>query len=869
MKGYLLYMWNEVRNVLGRKILRMAISVVCICAVWWGLLPHFDSILQTLIERWIEPLNQCQTIVALYILVFIGLTSYLYEHIRKMAHLRTTVWCALITLSIIYSYYRFAPQSPFDFWSNAWWTWADLLYVVDIMLFGCEISYHIRYNAREKKSNEKEADLLLDNAITRGQDDSFNYSILAHELMVRLSAVNLSQHAFSVGIVGDWGLGKSSLLNLFAEQVEAQKQLLVRFSPRSAKKVDLIQEEFFTAFTETLSHYSYNAHYKVGKYAYALNISSSTKWLYALINWFDGINAIANKEQVNDMIRATGKRVYVIIEDLDRLTGQEILEVLKLIDSNGNFCNTIFLSAYDKTYVNHVLNHVIGYGDVKQDFTDKFFQYEMSLFKHPNTQLYAFLSEKMYGWALTKQYDDASRQQIQQEWTNVYSYIIPNIKTLRHAKRYINLFRMTYDARKMEVDFADCAIVTLIRYLDIKAYYDLYDRKYLTFDGMLQSDRSQYKLANDYKKKMGQYQIPNYTQLLSFLFDTTGVRQFDSLYNRLCRTESFEKYFYRMIDGKIYSEELNVLMSASTEDEAIKIMQSFRHRFSNSRSSIREFLWSRQSAWVQNPNRLKRYMCLLLYAQGTIPDMNLTGKINDLLHRQVAENYDRWMNRDVYLKSISSAFAIMQQYVPLYIGSYMHARLTERYGDSSLWDEYYVEPLSEDQLILEEAIRNYDSHLGLQEWNPLESIRLTAQIKKEDETYYKLRAAHLKEMMVAHPNEYADAIINFYETQHNTPETHVSINYYNEIISIMGGQRYFKKWIKSINNHDLGYIIWELNYYGESHFAHETGLGMVVEKPKDNYAKIAAIIKKSGARASIRASKRNRKIGADEAEVAP
>jgi len=77
MKGYLLYIWNEVRNVLGRKILRMAISVVCICAVWWGLLPHFDSILQTLIERWIEPLNQCQTIVALYILVrFAQLTAH-------------------------------------------------------------------------------------------------------------------------------------------------------------------------------------------------------------------------------------------------------------------------------------------------------------------------------------------------------------------------------------------------------------------------------------------------------------------------------------------------------------------------------------------------------------------------------------------------------------------------------------------------------------------------------------------------------------------------------------------------------------------------------------------------------------------------
>lgn len=847
------------QNVQWEKITHFIISIICVCALWWAMLPHINALLQAFVAAWLEPLNQVNAGIVMYVLITIGLASYVYEHVMKMAHLRLSAWWGIILITIIYSYYRFDPLSPFEFWTYRRWELLDILYVVDVILLGCEISYHVRYYTRAKRRNEKETDLLLDNAITSGQDDFFNYSILAHELMVRLSTVNLSQHAFSVGIVGDWGLGKSSLLNLFAEQVEAQKELLVRFSPRSAKKLDLIQEEFFTAFTDTLSRYSYNAHYKVGKYAYALNISSSTKWLYALINWFNGINAMANKEQVNDMIRATGKRIYVIIEDLDRLTGQEILEVLKLIDSNGNFCNTVFLSAYDKTYVNQVLNHVIGYEDVKQDFTDKFFQYEMSLFKHPNTQLYAFLTEKMYGWAFAKQYDDVSRQQVQQEWASVYRYIIPNIKTLRHAKRYINLFRMTYDARKIEVDFADCAIVTLIRYLDIQAYYDLYDRRYLTFDGILQSDRSQYKLSNDYQKKIGQSQIPNYTQLLSFLFETTGVRQFDSLYNRLCRAESFEKYFYHMIDGKIYSEELNVLMSANSEEEAFKILQSFGQRFSNSRNSIREFLWSRQSAWVQTPKRLRRYMCLLLYAQGTIPDIHLTGMINDLLHTQVAAGYDRWMNRDVYWESISSAFAIMQQYVPLLIGNYMRARITERYGDSLRWNEYCVDPLSEDQLILEEAIRNYDSRCDTQEWKPLESIRLAVRINNEEETCYKRRVAHLKEMMVAYPNEYAEAMINFYETKHATPETHVGINYYKEIIEVMGGQRNFKKWIKSINDPDLKYIIWELNYYGESQFAHETGLGMVIDKPAANYAKIAAIIKKSDARANIRASKKKSK----------
>lgn len=859
MKGYLLYILNEVRNVLGRKILRMAISVVCICAVWWGLLPHFDSILQTLIERWIEPLNQCQTIVALYILVFIGLTSYLYEHIRKMAHLRTTVWCALITLSIIYSYYRFAPQSPFDFWSNAWWTWADILYVVDIILFGCEISYKIRFYIYSKRQGEKVSDLLLDNAIIDEQYDFLDYTTQAHELMVCLNAVNLSKHAFSVGIVGEWGLGKSSLLNLFAHQVEKSGQILVRFSPRNAKQADLIQEEFFSSFTEVLSKYSYNAHYLVSKYAYALNAHSSTKWIYALIHWFNNKTAAENKERINDLIRATGKRVFVIIEDLDRLSGQEILEVLKLIDANGNFCNTIFLSAYDKIYVNNVLNHVIGYGDVSQDFTDKFFQYELTLFKHPNSQLYSYITEKMYEWAVLQHTEKSVQQQIQKEWNRVYTRLIPYIRTLRQAKRYINLFRMVYGVQKNEVNFADCAIVTLIRYMDYQAYYDLYSRKYLTYEGVLQIDKTQYKLASDYEKIVGQSSIPHLSQLLSFLFDTADIRQFDPMYNRLCRTESFEKYFYQAIKGKVYSEELNMMMNVDTEQSAIGIMQSIIYKSHNSRNSIREFLWNRQADWIQTPARLKRYMCMLLYAEGTIQDVGLTSTINDMLHTQVAAGYERYMTREEYVKCVILAFEIMQQYVPLMIGKYMHIRLKDRYGDAAHLDEYCVESIYQDQSIMEEAQRSYDQLHGKHEWSPLESIRMATRIDGEDETRYKIRAMHLKRMMTIHADEYADSMINFYEVQRETKETRVSLNYYDEIVELLGGQRSFKSWIRGLSNKDLRYIVWELNYYAQSGYAHETGLGKVIDNPKQNYVEVAEIIRKSSARANIRARKREMK----------
>lgn len=858
MKGFLSYIWNRLKNAQGEKIVQFILSMACICIVWWGMQPHIDALLQVFVTRWIAKLEKTHAIIALCSLIGIGLASYLYQHVRKMAKLRANTWWLIILLTIIYSYYRSCPMSPFEFWSDDGWSWMDIIYVTGGILACCEVSYLVRFYRNQKISKEKEGDLILDNAIDDERYDFLDYTTRAHELMISLNAVNLSQHAFSVGIVGEWGIGKSSLLNLFAKEVEKEGQILVCFSPRNAKKLDIIQEEFFSVFTEALSKYSYNAHYRVGEYAYALNLHSSTKWLYALIDWFNRKSAAENKEQINDIIRATGKRVFVIIEDLDRLTGKEILEVLKLIDANGNFCNTIFLSAYDKEYVNNVLNHEIGYGNLKQDFTDKFFQYELSLFKHPTTQLYTFIVEKMAEWAIAQHTDGTSQQIIRDEWRHVYSHIIPYIKTLRQAKRYINLFRMAYKVQKTEVDFADFAIVTLIRYLDIQSYYDLYYREYLTFDGILQSDRTQYKLISDYQKKIGQSQIPNFSQLIVYLFDTSGVRQFDSQYNRLCRAESFEKYFYQTIKGKIYTGELNTMMNADDEAAAVAIMQSIVKKSSNSKDSIREFLFNRQPSWVQTPNRLKRYICMLLYAEGSMTDVGLTGVINDMLHTQVAGGYDKLMTKETYIESIVYAFTVMQQYVPLFIGKYMHVRLRERYKDSSLSEEFCIESLAIDQSILADAQRTYDTRYGTTEWVPWESIRLAMKIDKEDEVFYKVRAKHLKEMMFAHPDEYADTVISFYEDKSGVPETQVSINYYEDIVRAMGGQRNFKKWIKSITNKDMSFILNELNYYAQSHFAHSTGLGKVIDSPKDNYALVADIIRKSNARANIRKSKQNK-----------
>lgn len=83
-------------------------------------------------------------------------------------------------------------------------------------------------------------------------------------------------------------------------------------------------------------------------------------------------------KKICDAISKIGRKIYVIIEDLDRLSGTELLEVLKLIDRNGAFCNVIYMSAYDKQYVNGVLRQTLGH-QIEGDFTDKYFSYELPL----------------------------------------------------------------------------------------------------------------------------------------------------------------------------------------------------------------------------------------------------------------------------------------------------------------------------------------------------------------------------------------------------------------------------------------------------------------------------------------------------------
>ena len=846
--GFGAFVWHEMKKVSVKEIFSFVMVIVGICAVIFAIAPHIEAFLKDWLVKWVEPLDEWPVIAAIYVVTLLGLGAYLHEHFKNI-RLSAPWWGFWIIVTIIYTYYRAINQSVFEFWNIGRWVWMDILYVIDMVIVMSDISYILHAWKQERDVADSRSELLRDDAITKRSEDLLRYAGIADELKSRIDEVDLSNRAYSVGIAGEWGIGKSSLLNLFANNAKEDGQIVVRFAPRSAKNVDLIQEEFFSVFTHELRKYSFMTDRIIGKYAYALNLHTSTRWVYAILDWFENWTAESEREKINAIVRSIGKRVYVIIEDLDRLTGKEILEVLKLIDANGNFCNTVFITAYDKTYVNGVLQREIDYEGANRDFTDKYFQYEWPLFKQQPIDIYRYLYQNIYLWVIRECKDKGLTDlqgQIDQEWTHVYGKLIDHLATLRQAKRYINLFRSSYRKVIKNVDFADFVVVTLIRFLDMDAYRDIYMKKYLAFEGKIFTDRKAYRLGDKYKEYAVSKKIHNLSFLVESLFPNEGsYRQFDSQYNRINRADAFDNYFFNEIEGKLYYEDINLMMIEATLDDALARFDTYIHVDNPQQrlESIQEFLMFRDPKWVQSEERLTRYVCLVIYAVEKINNLYILSTLNGILLLRKMESYEGIMSRDEYREGVMNAFDIMLKHAPIAVNMYMSTRLRDRYAERESDELIYIDPIEFDQLMVSESQKQYDSLWGNVRWSASQSLKMAASIEREGEGQKKLRLKQLKTMVLLHPDDYAKSMMHFDTQSSNKTYMIVSLLFIELVIEAIGEKR-LKKWIQSIVNEDVRYIVERLCAERTNGNRAAFRVEQYIANPEQHYDIVAELMKK-------------------------
>ena len=176
-----------------------------------------------------------------------------------------------------------------------------------------------------------------------------------------------------VGLTGEWGLGKSSILNLLAERLGGMDQVLVAtLNPWLFKGRDELVQAFFNALRRALGRSSgekfQDALKALDRYRSSIEKAgdrgaiiadahgaggwASTTWRVVKFpfRWLKPQPARTPDEERKSLetkIAATRSAIVVLIDELDRVEDGEVRAVAQLVKAVGDIKGISYLVAYD------------------------------------------------------------------------------------------------------------------------------------------------------------------------------------------------------------------------------------------------------------------------------------------------------------------------------------------------------------------------------------------------------------------------------------------------------------------------------------------------------------------------------------------
>lgn len=425
------------------------------------------------------------------------------------------------------------------------------------------------------------APFIKDDAIERDEDDMFGWRYDTKRLIGRL-LLDKTGSSVSVAVTAPWGAGKSSYLNLLKNVIKTDNRfLLIEFNPRKSASHVTIRQDFLNLLRDVLSDYDSSAVGYVSKYIEALELVDDKSLIPKLIS-LTGINDPESyKSSIGEILSETGKTLVVVIDDLDRLTGPEILEVLKLIDFNVNFPGSIFISAFDKDYVEQAIaslvsnrRNVSSDKERNSNFTDKYFTLEHPL---PNVKPNR-LMEYLFS-LLKKNGEDEESIDFNQNLIGFLSanmlMIYDYLPTVRDVKRFCNVFIPGYykkclNRKFQEVDFKDYFLLSLLRYRYPATYESIRSRRIVYLNEL---DNSSQMFRNEEAENVEGNEI---VMMLFNKYDRRSSFSLDRKYFKSIRhVKAFNGYFYDYDgDYNVIQDYIRIIDPEVSIDDAGQILNS-------------------------------------------------------------------------------------------------------------------------------------------------------------------------------------------------------------------------------------------------------------------------------------------------------
>lgn len=359
-----------------------------------------------------------------------------------------------------------------------------------------------------------------DAPIISKDEDKLDRDKFAKNLANAIQGVSADE-SLSLGLIGKWGTGKSSIINLTKNHLDDDNLIVIEFNPwyfstqnnlyqqffnlisseiekrefgdklwikkkftqikqqydklpkvtRENKKITQYVKEKFYSLHELRNSDVINAYYKQIKSNSSVNFNApGFGYSYNFDDSLKEYNSVSYlKTKCEEYFKDLGYKFLIIIDDIDRMNSIEIEQIFILVKSLANFPNFIYLLSFDKEVVVNSLNDVPK--DFRNDFIEKIIQIPIVVPEISGYSLDNYVQNEIK--ALYYEYlKDNFRGE--DEFKKVYHIIEYFIKNIRDLKRYMNAIEF-YLAFMCELNINDMFILIAIHTFEYEIYLKIKD----------------------------------------------------------------------------------------------------------------------------------------------------------------------------------------------------------------------------------------------------------------------------------------------------------------------------------------------------------------------------------------------------------
>ena len=322
--------------------------------------------------------------------------------------------------------------------------------------------------------------------IKESADDTLNRSSFAKSLAQTIAKYSC-ESSFSIGLYGEWGSGKTSILNMVLEAIEEIEEgiIILRFNPWLCSDPKQLITQFFKQLASAIQLKKPKAEQAwklIDQYA---DIIESANLIPAVGSYLAAAgklltrkakvkveqqtgNLQKSKDQIIRKMTEEDLKIVVSIDDIDRLSEEEIVAVFQLVKSLADFPNTVYILAFDYNVVVRALG-TIQHGDGKE-YLEKIIQVPFEIPAASPTAIHNALFSKLntiLGNISEEKWDKAT-------WVDLFQFgIKPYVKTIRDVIRFTNVFSLKYELLQYDTDPIDLLGLTCLQVFEPNIYSKL------------------------------------------------------------------------------------------------------------------------------------------------------------------------------------------------------------------------------------------------------------------------------------------------------------------------------------------------------------------------------------------------------------